>query len=60
MFPSPIYGASFKPDEVDYYLGTGLDRFPSPIYGASFKLYLDIVGTVKGVLSGVSVPYIRG
>ena len=37
-FPSPIYGASFKLDDV---IDGNYDdelMFPSPIYGASFKL----------------------
>ena len=38
-FPSPIYGASFKLDNKDYYKAVYVeDMFPSPIYGASFKL----------------------
>ena len=40
MFPSPIYGASFK--LIMETLNESWNRtFPSPIYGASFKLWSD-------------------
>ena len=39
MFPSPIYGASFKQDVDDNTNMEFIMEFPSPIYGASFKLY---------------------
>ena len=40
MFPSPIYGASFKLGNVRF-KAVGV-KFPSPIYGASFKLRVNI------------------
>ena len=36
-FPSPIYGASFKPCEKFKKSSEIYSKFPSPIYGASFK-----------------------
>ena len=38
MFPSPIYGASFKLEEAFIGVINAANKFPSPIYGASFKL----------------------
>ena len=38
LFPSPIYGASFKL-ENGYVYNEGILVFPSPIYGASFKQF---------------------
>ena len=37
VFPSPIYGASFKHLLSDSQWIEEWDEFPSPIYGASFK-----------------------
>ena len=42
VFPSPIYGASFK-QKWDIKIRLFPDSFPSPIYGASFKLHRTVL-----------------
>ena len=56
MFPSPIYGASFKHNDEVTLVDENLE-FPSPINGASFKHNTQKLNQYGRL---VSVPYIRG
>ena len=56
MFPSPIYGASFKLFK-DCPLDIIWNMFPSPIYGASFKLSNSCSDTMNNLFQFPSPIY---